>query len=136
MLAQAVAEFEHIDVLVNNAGVQTWAPLLELAEADWDRVIRTNLKGCFLCTQRTARLMKDHGGGKIFNLGSRSNKFAVPKLVDYTTSRGGGEMFTKDAALELPPDGITVNFVAPGAIGTEGTRLQAGDFAGNGAKLT
>ncbi len=136
MLAQAVAEFEHIDVLVNNAGVQTWAPLLELAEADWDRVIRTNLKGCFLCTQRTARLMKDHGGGKIINLGSGSNKFAFPKLVDYTTSRGGVEMFTKVAAVELAPYGITVNCVAPGAIETERTRLEAGDFAGTWAKLT
>src|SRR5258706_12607340 len=124
MLAQAVAEFEHIDVLVNNAGVQTWAPLLELAEADWDRVIRTNLKGCFLCTQRTARLMKDHGGGKIINPGSGANKIAFSKLVDYTTRPGGGGKFTKIAARGLPPDGIPGKCLAPGAIQNQRKRPE------------
>src|SRR5262245_54592703 len=60
---QVLGELPRLDILVNNAGVQTWKPLLELEEAEWDRVIDTNLKGCFLCTQRAARNMKDHGGG-------------------------------------------------------------------------
>jgi NAD(P)-dependent dehydrogenase (short-subunit alcohol dehydrogenase family) len=131
-----LAALPRIDILVNNAGIQTWSPLLELAEADWDRVIRTNLKGCFLCTQRAARRMKEQGGGRIINMGSGSNKFAFPKLVDYTASRGGIEMFTKVAAVELAPYKITVNCVAPGAIETERTRLEAGDFAGTWAKVT
>jgi NAD(P)-dependent dehydrogenase (short-subunit alcohol dehydrogenase family) len=58
MCAQAERELGGIDILVNNAGVQTWSPLLDLAEADWDRVIRTNLKGCFLCTQSAGRRIK------------------------------------------------------------------------------
>jgi NAD(P)-dependent dehydrogenase (short-subunit alcohol dehydrogenase family) len=136
MIEQAAKEFPRIDILVNNAGVQTWKPLLELEETDWDRVIRTNLKGCFLCTQRVGRIMKEHGGGRIVNMGSGSNKFAFPRLVDYTASRGGIEMFTKVAAVELAPFGITVNCIAPGAIETERTRLEAGDFAGTWAKLT
>src|SRR5512134_3459944 len=57
MFSQVLGEFGRLDVLVNNAGVQTWKPLLELTEAEWDRVIQTNLKGCFLCTQRAARAM-------------------------------------------------------------------------------
>ena len=61
-------------VLVNNSGVQTWKPLLDLAEEDWDRVIRTNLKGTFLCTQRAARLMAANRWGRIINIGSGSNK--------------------------------------------------------------
>jgi NAD(P)-dependent dehydrogenase (short-subunit alcohol dehydrogenase family) len=134
---QAVLEgFPRIDILVNNAGIQTWKSLLDLEEREWDRVIATNLKGCYLCTQRAARHMKDQGGGRIINLGSGCNKVAFPKLVDYTASRGGIEMFTKVSAVELGPHGITVNCVAPGAIETERTQTEAADFAGTWAKLT
>ncbi|MES1168425.1 MAG: SDR family NAD(P)-dependent oxidoreductase, partial [Oleiharenicola lentus] len=118
------------DLLVNNAGVQTWAPLLELAEADWDRVIRTNLKGCFLITQRAAQLMVEHGiRGTIVNIGSACNKVPFPRLVDYTASKGGIEQFTKVSAVELGPHGIRVNCVAPGAIEHERTKLEAPDYA-------
>ena len=58
--------------------IQTWTALLDVTEAEWDRVIATNLKGCFLCTQAAARYMKDHGGGAIVNIGSGCNKIAVP----------------------------------------------------------
>jgi NAD(P)-dependent dehydrogenase (short-subunit alcohol dehydrogenase family) len=58
MFARALESFGHLDILVNNAGIQTWKPLLELAESAWDRVLATNLKGCFLCTQRAARHMQ------------------------------------------------------------------------------
>jgi NAD(P)-dependent dehydrogenase (short-subunit alcohol dehydrogenase family) len=115
--------------LVNNAGVQTWKPLLELEEAEWDRVIDTNLKGCFLCTQQAARYMQSHGGGTIVNIGSGCNKVPFPNLVDYTASKGGIEMFTKVAAVELGKYGIRVNCVAPGAIEIERTKLEAGDYA-------
>ena len=128
--------FPRLDILVNNAGVQTWKALLDLEEHEWDRTIDTNLKGCYLCTQRAALHMKDHGGGRIINIGSGCNKVAFPKLVDYTASRGGIEMFTKVAAVELGPYGITVNCVAPGAIETERTKTEAADFAGTWANLT
>ena len=125
------------DLLVNNAGVQTWAPLLELAEVDWDRVIRTNLKGCFLNTQRAAQLMVEHGiRGSIVNLGSACNKVAFPRLVDYTASKGGIEQFTKVSATELGPHGIRVNCVAPGAIEHERTKLEAPDYAETWAAIT
>lgn len=125
------------DLLVNNAGVQTWASLLELAETDWDRVIRTNLKGTFLNTQRAAQLMVEHGvRGAIINLGSACNKVAFPRLVDYTASKGGIEQFTKVAAVELGPHGIRVNCVAPGAIEHERTKLEAPDYAATWAGIT
>lgn len=136
--ADVDAMFERVgavDILVNNAGVQTWKPLLELEEAEWDRVIRTNLKGCFLCTQRAARLMKGRGG-VIINIGSGSNKHPFPNLVDYTSSKGGIEMFTRVAAVELGPLGIRVNCVAPGAIEIERTKEEAGDYAGTWGGLT
>jgi NAD(P)-dependent dehydrogenase (short-subunit alcohol dehydrogenase family) len=136
MFDEVLARFPRLDVHVNNAGVQTWKPLLELQEAEWDRVIDTNLKGCFLCTQRAARHMKDSGGGSIVNIGSGCNKIAFPNLVDYTASKGGIEMFTRVAGVELGPYGIRVNCVAPGAIEIERTKLEAGDYAGTWSKLT
>ena len=125
------------DVLVNNAGIQTWSSLLDLAEEDWDRVIRTNLKGCFLHTQAAARRMIAAGnGGAIVNLGSGCNLLAFARLVDYTASKGGIEQFTKVAAVELGPHGIRVNCVAPGAIETERTRAEAPDYAGQWSPIT
>jgi NAD(P)-dependent dehydrogenase (short-subunit alcohol dehydrogenase family) len=125
------------DLLVNNAGTQTWAPLLELAEADWDRVLRTNLKGCFLNTQRAAQLMVERGQpGAIVNIGSGCNKVPFPRLVDYTASKGGIEQFTKVAALELGPKGIRVNCVAPGAIELDRTKQESPDYAEAWAKVT
>ena len=136
MFEIVLEKFLRLDILVNNAGIQTWQSLLDLEERDWDRVIATNLKGCFLCTQRSARHMKAAGGGRIVNIGSGSNKVAFPKLVDYTASRGGLEMFTKVSAVELGPYQITVNCVAPGAIETERTKTEVQDFAGTWASLT
>ncbi len=136
MFGEVLRRFGRLDILVNNAGVQTWKPLLELAEAEWDRVIDTNLKGCFLCTQRAALHMKDHGGGSIINIGSGCNKIAFPNLVDYTASKGGIEMFTKVAACELGPYKIRVNCVAPGAIEIERTKRESGDYAGTWSALT
>jgi 3-oxoacyl-[acyl-carrier protein] reductase len=125
------------NLLVNNAGVQTWSSLLDLPEERWDEVIRTNLKGCFLNTQAVARMMQQAGhGGTIVNIGSGCNKLAFPRLVDYSASKGGIERFTKVAAIELGPLGITVNCVAPGAIAIERTALEAPDYASSWSAIT
>jgi NAD(P)-dependent dehydrogenase (short-subunit alcohol dehydrogenase family) len=124
-----------IDLLVNNAGVQTWTPLIDLEESDWDRTIRTNLKGTFLCTQRAARLMKGTGG-RIVNIGSGANKAPFPNLSDYCASKGGIETFTTVAAVELGRYGITVNCVAPGTIEIERTALEDPDYAGEWGSRT
>ena len=136
MFDRVFAQFQSLDILVNNAGTQAWAPLLELSEEDWDRVIDTNLKGCFLCSQMAARHMSQRGGGRIVNIGSGCNKVAFPNLVSYTASKGGIEQLTKVAAAELGAYGITVNCVAPGAILIERTEREADDYAGKWAKLT
>ncbi|HLZ41831.1 MAG TPA: SDR family NAD(P)-dependent oxidoreductase [Candidatus Sulfotelmatobacter sp.] len=136
MFEQVIQTFGHLDLLVNNAGVQTWKPLLEVTEEEWDLVVDTNLKGCFLCTQQAARYMKDHGGGSIVNLGSGCNKLAFPSLVAYTASKGGIEMFTKEAAVELGQYGIRVNCIAPGSIESERTRQEDPDYAGTWSRLT
>jgi 3-oxoacyl-[acyl-carrier protein] reductase len=136
MFEQVIRTFERLDLLVNNAGVQTWKPLLDVTEEEWNLVVDTNLKGCFLCTQQAARYMKDHGGGSIVNLGSGCNKLAFPSLVAYAASKGGVEMFTKEAAVELGRYRIRVNCIAPGAIESERTRAEDPDYAGTWSKLT
>jgi NAD(P)-dependent dehydrogenase (short-subunit alcohol dehydrogenase family) len=124
-------------VLVNNAGVQTWSSLLDLAERDWDRVIRTNLKGCFLNTQKAARLMIDAGqGGAIVNIGSGCNKVPFPNLVDYSASKAGIDQLTRSSAMELGPHGIRVNCVAPGAIEIERTRKESPDYGAVWSRIT
>lgn len=125
------------NVLVNNAGIQTWASLLDLRADQWDAVMRVNMRGCFLNTQAFARAAVAAGtGGSVVNLGSGCNKLAFPRLVDYTASKGGVEQFTKVAAVELGPHGIRVNCIAPGAIATERTAAEAGDYAGTWARVT
>jgi len=136
MIDRVVREFGGLDILVNNAGTQTWKPLLDVTETEWDLVVNTNLKGCFLCTQSAARYMKDHGGGSIINIGSGCNKVPFPNLVAYTASKGGIEMFTKVAAVELGPHAIRVNCVAPGAIEIERTKQELPDYAGTWGAIT
>lgn len=137
MFAAIVAEFGGLDCLVNNAGRQTWASLLDLSEEDWDKTIRTNLKGGFLCTQAAARVMKDQGrGGSIINIGSGANKQPFLNLVDYCASKGGLDQLTRVSACELGQYGIRVNCVAPGAIEIERTREESDDYSGTWSPLT
>ena len=136
MFDQLRQEALQLDLLINNAGVQTFAPLLELSEEDFDRTIRTNLKGCFLCSQQAAKVMRSRGGGAIINIGSGANRIPFPGLVDYSASKGGIETLTKVCAVELGPYGIRVNCVAPGAIEIERTKLESSDYAGTWAPLT
>jgi NAD(P)-dependent dehydrogenase (short-subunit alcohol dehydrogenase family) len=136
MVAETVEQLGGLTILVNNAGVQTWGPLLEVTEEQWDLVLDTNLKGCFFATQAAARYMKAHGGGVIVNIGSGSNKVPFPDLSAYTASKGGIEMLTKVAAAELGPFGIRVNCVAPGAIEVERTRMELPDYAAHWGAVT
>jgi NAD(P)-dependent dehydrogenase (short-subunit alcohol dehydrogenase family) len=135
MIDEVVTRFGRIDILVNNAGTQTWTPFLEVTEREWDLVIRTNLKGCFLCTQAAARHMRSTGGA-IVNIGSGCNKVPFPGLVAYTASKGGIEMLTKVAAVELAPYRIRVNCVAPGAVEVDRTRMEIDDYAGTWGAVT
>ena len=112
MFAELDRAIGRIDLLVNNAGVQTWCPLLELSLADFERTIRTNLIGAFLCTQAAARRMRSSGGA-IVNIGSGANRTPFPNLADYCASKGGLETLTKVAAVELGEHQIRVNCVAP-----------------------
>ena len=126
MLASTVERFGRIDILVNNAGLDPnlrrieEIGILEMSEEIWDRVINTNLKGTFLCSQAAARQMvKQQSGGRIIIISSIHAITTVPKYGAYAASKGGLNTLTKVLALELAPYGITVNTVAPGPIEIE-----------------
>lgn len=110
-----------IDCLVNNAGVYWTTPFLSLTEREWDRVIGTNLKGPFLCSQAVARLMIRHRvAGRIVNISSTSSLLARPGAAHYAASKAGLNMLTRVLAIELGPHGILVNAVCPGLIMSPG----------------
>jgi glucose 1-dehydrogenase len=119
MVAATMEAFGRIDILVNNAGVTHAADFLDLAEDDFDRVIRINLKSMFLCGQAAAREMVKQGSGCIINMSSVNAELAIPNQVPYVVSKGGINQLTKVMALNLAPHGIRVNGIGPGTILTE-----------------
>ena len=109
-----------LDVLVNNAGIIKAAEFLELTEADFDAVLRVNLKGAFLVGQAAARAMvARRSGGAIVNMSSINAVLAIPNQTPYAVSKGGLGQLTKVMALALAPHGIRVNAIGPGSILTE-----------------
>src|SRR3990172_3695397 len=119
LFTAALDKFSRVDVLVNNAGVQPLAPLLEIDAAEWDLVVGTNLRGTFLCTQQAARRMISQGqGGSIINISSIEALSPAPNHSHYGASKAGIDNFTKASALELGKYGIRVNAVLPGLIDT------------------
>jgi glucose 1-dehydrogenase len=118
MISQTIKKWGHIDVLVNNAGIEHESPFLEKTEAEWDKVIAVNLKGAFLCTQIAAREMASKKRGTIINISSVHEDLPFPGYAAYCTSKGGLRMLCRDLALELSKYNINVVNVAPGAINT------------------
>ena len=118
-VAQCMAVHGHIDVLVNNAGIFKAADFLDVTEADFDAVLRVNLKGAFLMGQAVAREMARRGGGSIVNMSSVNGVLAIPTIASYNVSKGGINQLTRVMALALADRGIRVNAVAPGTIATE-----------------
>jgi NAD(P)-dependent dehydrogenase (short-subunit alcohol dehydrogenase family) len=113
------AQFGRLDILVNNAGMFFPAKFEELTEEQWDRIMNTNLKSQFLCSQTAAPLLKKSGRGRIINLSSLGGLLPWPGFTHYCVSKAGSIMLTKCLARVLGPE-ITVNSIAPGTIQFEG----------------
>lgn len=116
--AEIERRFGRLDVLVNNAGVAVFSPLMETSDADWSRVLAVNLTGPFLCTKAAVPLMRRHGGGAIVNITSISGLRASTLRSAYGSSKAGLAHLTKQLAVELAELGIRVNGVAPGPVDT------------------
>jgi glucose 1-dehydrogenase len=119
MMAFALQHFGRVDILVNNAGITHAADFLDLAEDDFDRVLRINLKSMFLCGQAAAREMVKQGKGAIINMSSVNAQLAIPNQVPYVVSKGGVNQLTKVMAVSLAQQGVRVNGIGPGTILTE-----------------
>jgi len=130
-VAEGIARVEEqsgpIDILVNNAGVQHRTPLTEFADADWYRLLDTNLSSAFLVGREVARRMTPRGAGKIVNICSVQSEVARPAIAPYAATKGGLKMLTKGMCADLGPSGIQVNGLAPGYFATELTSALVAD---------
>jgi len=120
MVAEAVAAFGRLDVMINNAGTYPSSLLVEMSEEEWDEVINANLRSVFLGTQAAAKQMISQGGGCIINIASIEGEKTAPRHTHYNAAKAGVIMHTRSAARELGRFNIRVNSVSPGLIWREG----------------
>lgn len=119
LFASAVKEFGRVDIVVNNAGVETRTSILDTTEEQYEKVLSINLKSAFFGTQLAARQMiKQGGGGRIINMTSVHEDWPMPGNTAYCLSKGGMRMLTRTAGVELAPHNILVVGVGPGAVAT------------------
>jgi len=130
LIATAVKGFGRVDVMVNNAGIETRTSVLDTTEADYEKVLAINLKSAFFGTQLAAQQMiKQGGGGRIINVSSVHEDWPMPGNAAYCLSKGGMRMLTRTAGVELAPHGITVVGVGPGAVDTPINKATVADPA-------
>ncbi len=130
LVGAAVEAHGGLDIQLSNAGIIHTAELLDLAEEDFDRVLRVNIKGTFLCGQAAARQMVAQGrGGAIINMSSVNAVLAIPNQIPYNVSKGGVNQLTHVMALALAPHDIRVNAIGPGTIATEMAKVVLEDEA-------
>jgi len=118
LVASTAKELGGVDLLVNNAGIEKQTPLMEMSLADWERVLRTNLSGAFLCLREAAKVMAAADGGTVVNMSSVHEFIPWPGFAHYCASKGGLKLLMETAARELAPKKIRVLNIAPGAIVT------------------
>jgi glucose 1-dehydrogenase len=119
LVETTVKRFGRLDVIVNNAGVETRTSVLDTTEAQYEKVLGINLRSAFFGTQLAAKQMvKQGGGGRIINISSIHEDWPMPGNIAYCLSKGGMRMLTRTAGVELAPHNILVVGVAPGAVAT------------------
>jgi len=116
---EVIDGFGHVQILINNAGINIRKPVIDFTLAEWRAVLDTNLTGAFLACRSFVPHMKGQGYGRILNLTSIMSHVALPGRSAYAASKSGLLGFTRALALELAPEQITVNGISPGPIATE-----------------
>ena len=119
LIQQTVEHFNRLDIMVNNAGMEIHSSFLDVSEEQFDLVLGVDLKGAFFCAQAAAReMVKRKTAGRIINISSVHEDIPMPQNVPYCCAKGGMRMLTRTICLELAPNNITVNNIAPGAVHT------------------
>jgi NAD(P)-dependent dehydrogenase (short-subunit alcohol dehydrogenase family) len=116
--AQILTEYGRIDVLYNNAGVNSSGSVLDATEDDWDRSFAVNAKGTFLCAQAAAPSMVEAGGGSIINQGSVAALVGIANFASYCAAKGAVVALTRSMSVDLAPRGVRVNVICPGTVYT------------------
>ncbi len=122
MVEHAAEEFGRIDVLVNNAAGNFYAPSADLSPKGWRAVVETDLYGTFFCSQAVYPIMARQGGGRIIAISMTLHYRGWPQMAHATAAKAGIDALTRTLALEWAPANITVNAIAPGPIPTEGAQ--------------
>jgi glucose 1-dehydrogenase len=130
LIGTAVSSFGRIDIMVNNAGIETRSSILDTTEDQYDKVLDINLKSAFFGTQLAAKQMiSQGGGGRIINMTSVHEDWPMPGNTPYCLSKGGMRMLTRTAGVELAPHGVLVVGVGPGAVDTPINKATVADPA-------
>jgi 3-oxoacyl-[acyl-carrier protein] reductase len=128
VIAQAHADFEHIDILINNAGITKDTLLMRMGEEEWDSVLRVNLKGAFNCIHAVSKIMMKQRAGRIVNIASIIGLIGNAGQANYAASKAGLIGLTKSAAKEIAVRGVNINAIAPGFIETKMTDVLSDDL--------
>jgi NAD(P)-dependent dehydrogenase (short-subunit alcohol dehydrogenase family) len=115
---QILSEYGRVDVLYNNAGVNSSGSVLDATEDDWDRSFAVNAKGTFLCAQAAAPSMVASGGGSIINQGSVAALVGIANFASYCAAKGAVVALTRSMSVDLAPRGVRVNVICPGTVYT------------------
>jgi NAD(P)-dependent dehydrogenase (short-subunit alcohol dehydrogenase family) len=116
--SQISGEFGRVDVLYNNAGVNSAGSVTDATDEDWDRCFAVNAKGTFLCSREAGRLMVAGGGGSIINQGSVAALVGIANFASYCASKGAVVALTRSMSVDLAPRGVRVNAICPGTVYT------------------
>ncbi|MFI5162852.1 MAG: SDR family NAD(P)-dependent oxidoreductase [Sphingobacteriales bacterium] len=119
LVSEIVTEYGRIDILVNNAGINQKKAFTEVSDEEFEEIIKTNLTSVFVLSREVAKQMLKHKSGVIINISSMAAQYGIPYVIAYTAAKSAIEGMTKAMAVELSPEGIRVNCVAPGFITTK-----------------
>jgi len=124
LVEEAISNFKKVDILVNNAGISqlSYTPTEDLPIEEWDKIIRVNLRGTFLCSKYVGKQMIDKGSGSIINISTTAGMNGVPRAPAYCASKAGIILLTKSLAIEWAKYNIRVNAIAPHYLETELTK--------------
>jgi NAD(P)-dependent dehydrogenase (short-subunit alcohol dehydrogenase family) len=119
LVRQIISRFGQIDILVNNAGINMKKDFQDVTDEEFDYILHTNVKAVFALSREVVKTMLPRRKGNIINISSMASQYGIPKVIAYTASKSAIEGMTRAMAVELSPDGILVNCIAPGFIATD-----------------